>query len=71
MMISTLNSVLAIPKGNRWPVRRLRVKCVTYLEKLEELRAKKQEQQDWDKFTTSQKSSVANIDDKIAKNLAD
>jgi hypothetical protein len=35
------------------------------------LKKKKEDQQEWDKYTTSQKSSIANIDDKIAKNLAD
>ena len=34
------------------------------------MRAKKKEQQDWDKFTTSQKSAV-DIEERIAKNLAD
>lgn len=36
--------------------------CILIIEKIEELKAKKNEQQEWDKFTTSQKSSVANID---------
>lgn len=40
-------------------------------EKIEELRKKKEQQQEWDKFTASQKSSLANVDEKIAKNLAD
>jgi hypothetical protein len=46
-------------------------KIINYLEKIEELRNKKNQQQEWDKYTISQKSSVANIDEKIAKNLAD
>jgi len=41
-----------------------------HLEKIEELRAKRKEQQEWDKFTTSHKSAV-DLEDRIAKNLAD
>jgi hypothetical protein len=35
------------------------------------LRNKRAQQQEWDKFTTTQKSSVANVDERIAKNIAD
>ena len=38
---------------------------------MEELRSKLKEPKDWDKHTTSEKSSFANIEDRIAKNLAD
>ena len=38
---------------------------------MEELRSKMKEQKEWDKHTVSEKSSSANIEDRIAKNLAD
>lgn len=41
------------------------------IENIEELRKKKEENQDWDKHTTTSKHSYANIDERIAKNLAD
>ena len=38
---------------------------------MEELRNKMKEPKEWDKNTVSDKSSAANIEDRIAKNLAD
>ena len=38
---------------------------------MEELRNKMKEPKEWDKHTVSEKSSAANVEDRIAKNLAD
>ena len=41
------------------------------IEKMEELRSKLKEPKEWDKNTVSDKSSAVNLEERIAKNLAD
>ena len=72
-MMRTINiHILACNhKEGQSRVRKHNVNLKLIIEKIQELKKKKNEQEEWDKYTSTQKSSVANIDEKIAKNLAD
>lgn len=71
MMMTRLQILVQNLTVGLLPAKKLNVILKINIEKIQDLKAKKKQQQDWDKYTKSQKSSITNIDEKIAKNIAD